>query len=218
MKKDPENDFEKMRLITEFLKKRYTTRHYLMRNKFRLLITTILSQRTRDETTEDVSRKLFSVAKTPEQMLELSKKRLEHLIRSAGPYRQKADRIRKVCQILIEKYDGNVPRTRTELLELPGVGFKTADIVLSYGFGIPTIAVDTHVNRIPKRIGIVPDSAGVEEVRNILERLTPEKDRFVVNLGMVRFGQQVCRPVNPKCPPCPFNYFCKYGKKRLQGD
>jgi len=209
------NDKQKMRIILKFLKKRYYTGHRLSRNKFQLLIATILSQRTRDENTEKASKILFAVADTPGKILELPKRRLEKLIRSAGPYRQKAARIKQVCKLLLKKYDGKVPSSREELLALPGVGFKTSDIVLSYGFGVPTIAVDTHVNRVPKRIGIVPEKAKFEEARLLLEKLTPEKDRYAVNLGLVRFGQEICRPINPTCPVCPFNYFCRYGRTIL---
>jgi endonuclease-3 len=127
-------------------------------------------------------------------------------------YRQKTIKIRRVCKAIMEKYKGRVPDNREELLTLYGVGFKTADIVLSYGFGIPTIAVDTHVSRIPKRIGIVDEKANVEEVRNELERLTPKKQRYIVNVGFVRFGQTLCRPVGPKCPQCELKKICSYYK------
>jgi endonuclease-3 len=205
---------EKMRRIIIFLKKTYHNAyvHFPARNKFMLLIGTILSQRSRDENTEKAVNNLFSIAKTPEQITKLPTKKLQELIRVSGPYRQKAKRIKQASRILLEKYKGHVPRTREQLIELPGVGFKTADIVLSYGFGVPTIAIDTHCNRIPKRIGIVDQKAGVEEVRISLERLTPIKDRLIVNHGLVRFGQTICKPVGPKCNICPFSIFCKYYK------
>jgi endonuclease-3 len=204
------NKKKKMKTVIKVLKRLYNTEHYLARNKFMLLIGTILSQRTRDENTAKAEHNLFSVAKTPEEILRLPMQRLQKLIRVSGPYRQKAIRIKAVSKIILEKYKGKVPRTRHELLELPGVGFKTADIVLSYGYGIPTIAVDTHVNRIPRRIGTVSESADIEEARKELEKLTPTKDRFVVNLGLVQFGQNICRPIKPRCDICPIRRICRY--------
>ena len=204
---------EKMKLVIKFLNKNYNKGkkvHFPAKNKFMLLIGTILSQRSRDENTEIAVNNLFSRAKTPEQMLRLPTKEMQKLIKRSGPYRQKAKRIKQVSKILLEKYKGRVPKTREELIALPGVGFKTADIVLSYGFGVPTIAVDTHVNRIPKRMGIVNEKASVEEVRTELERLTPIKHRLDVNHSLVRFGQTICRPVGPKCNICELNKICDY--------
>ncbi len=206
---------EKMKRIITFLEKNYPKGmvHFPARNKFMLLVGTILSQRSRDENTSKAVHNLFSVAKTPAEILRLPTKKLQALIRVSGPYRQKSKRIKQVCRILIKRYKGKVPRTREQLIELPGVGFKTADIVLSYGFGVPTIAIDTHCNRIPKRIGIVNQKADVEEVRKELEKLTPIKHRLIVNHGLVRFGQTICRPIGPKCRLCPFRSFCKYYRK-----
>lgn len=201
---------EKMKAVLKFLKKNYETEHALARNKFMLLIGTILSQRSRDVTTAKAERSLFSVAKTPEAISKIPIKKLQSLIRISGPYRQKAKRIKAVSRIILRKYDGTVPKSREALLELPGVGFKTADIVLSYGYGVPTIAVDTHVNRIPRRIGIVGKAANIEEARIVLESLTPEKDRFVVNLGLIQFGQGICKPLKPLCHKCKLNKICEY--------
>ncbi|MBI5061758.1 MAG: endonuclease III [Candidatus Aenigmarchaeota archaeon] len=205
-----------MNTLVSFLRKNYYKERLLVKDKFRLLITTVLSQRTRDENTDAAAKRLFSVAKTPKQTARLSKKRLEELIKSSGTYRQKAKHIKEISKIINEKYNSRVPQTREELLSLPGVGYKTADIVLSYGYGVPTIAVDTHVNRIPKRIGIVPEKTKLEEARLILEALTPKKDRFVVNLGLVRFGQEICRPIGPKCQVCELNRICNYGIRLLR--
>jgi endonuclease-3 len=177
---------------------------------FKLLISTILSQRTRDENTEKAANNLFSKADTPEKILKLRKKELEELIRPSGPYRQKAKRIKEVSKIILEKYKGKVPKTREELMNLPGVGYKTADVVLMYGHGIPSIAIDTHCNRIPKRIGLVDEKANVEEVKRVLESLIPKKDWYIVNMGLVQFGREICRPINPKCEICPMSKYCKY--------
>jgi endonuclease-3 len=183
------------------------------RNVFRVLITTILSQRTRDENTDKSASALFSKANTPEKILKLPKKDLEELIRPSGPYRQKTKRIKAVSKIILEKYKGKVPKTREELLELPGVGFKTADVVLMYGHGIPSIAIDTHCNRVPKRIDLVAEKAKVEEVKRTLESLIPKKDWYIVNMGLVQFGREICRPINPRCEICPMSKYCDYYKK-----
>ncbi|UCG95742.1 MAG: endonuclease III [archaeon] len=206
---------DKMKKIIRFLEKRYGYPEIGGGSKFRLLVTTVLSQRTRDENTSRAAKRLFSVAKTPEAICKLPLKRIEKLIRPSGPYRQKAERIKKLSKIILKDHKGRVPMTREELMKLPGVGYKTADIVLSYGFGVPTIAVDTHVNRIPKRIGVVNEKAGVEEVRKRLESFVTGKKRFLVNLGLVRFGQEICRPVNPKCSECPLKGVCEYYKKEV---
>jgi endonuclease-3 len=200
--------------LIKFLKERYgknikigpSTNHEV----FKILITTILSQRTRDENTEKAAKNLFSKADIPEKILKLTDKELEELIRPSGPYRQKAKRIKAVSKIILENYDGKVPKTREELMKLPGVGFKTADVVLMYGHGIPSIAIDTHAHRIPKRIGLVDEKANVEEVKRTLESLIPKKDWYIVNLGLVQFGREICRPINPKCEICPMSKYCEY--------
>ena len=203
--------------LIEFLKEKYGKRIVIEKlnnhEVFKILITTILSQRTRDENTEKAASNLFSKADTPDKILKLSTKQLQKLIRSSGPFRQKAKRIKTVSKIILEKYKGKVPKTRKELMELPGVGFKTADIVLMYGYGIPSIAIDTHCNRVPKRIGLVDEKANVEEVKRILENLIMKKDWYIVNLGLVQFGREICRPVNPRCNVCPMSKYCDYYKK-----
>ncbi|MCD6367575.1 MAG: endonuclease III [Candidatus Aenigmarchaeota archaeon] len=201
------NKKNKIKTLLKFLKERYGYPEF-SKDPFKLLITTILSQRTKDENTYRASKNLFSVVSTLRDIIKLPRKKLEELIKPSGMYRQKAERIVKVCKILIKKYGGKVPQTRSELMDLPGVGYKTADIVLSYGFGVPTIAVDTHVNRISKRIGLVRKEADVEEVRKTLESLVFGKDRFLINVGLIRFGQEICRPVRPKCSECPIKNIC----------
>jgi endonuclease-3 len=211
--------------ILDFLEDRYGK--YIdtspMKNQeiFELLIGTVLSQRTRDENSTKAADKLFAVAKTPTQILRLPTKKLQSLIRISGPYRQKAYRIKQMSRIILGNYSGKVPNDRDELMKLPGVGYKTADIVLMYGFGIPRIAVDTHCNRVPKRIGIVPLDYNVEEVREKLESLFPQNKWYLINLGFVNFGKEICKPINPLCIKdsnnCPFSGFCKaYKTKRFK--
>ena len=202
--------------LIRFLKRKYGKRIKEMMKReepFKLLIITILSQRTRDENTKKASKNLFSRVKTPEEILELSEKELEELIKPSGMYRQKARKIKEVCRILLKKYKGKVPRKREELLKLPGVGLKTSNIVLSYGYGKPVIAVDVHVEVISKRLGLVPQSASVKEVEDILEELLPIKHRWIINLGMVQFGREICITRKPKCYMCPLNKISPYPNK-----
>lgn len=210
------------KVILNFLERRYG--RYIdnssMRNQgiFELLVETILSQRTRDENSEKAANQLFEIARTPKQILKLPMKKLQKLIRTSGPYRQKAKRIKQVSKAILEKYNGKVPKTREELIELSGVGFKTADIVLMYGFNRPSIAVDTHVYKVSKRIGLAGLKDNVEEVKEKLERLFPRSKWYLINLGFVSFGKEICKPVNPLCIKdpkiCPFSSFCQAYKNK----
>ena len=212
---------DKAKIILNFLEKRYGTyKNASMKNQetFELLIETVLSQRTRDENSEKAANNLFKVARTPKQIIKLPMKKLQSLIRISGPYKQKAKRIKQMTKIILEKYTGKVPNKREELIELPGVGFKTADIVLMYGFNIPSIAVDTHCNRVSKRIGLVERKANVERVKEKLQSLFPKNKWYLINFGFVSFGKEMCKPVNPLCIKdknnCPFSSFCKAYKTK----
>ena len=205
---------EKMQRVLEFLRNRYgkKIKERMDRNPdlFELLVTTILSQRTRDENTSLASERLFSVVSSPEGILKLDDKKLEELIKPSGTFRQKAKRIKEMSRVLIRDYRDSFPRKRPELLTLPGVGFKTADVVLSYGFGKPVIAVDVHVEVCSKRLGFARKEAEYEEIRASLEELVDEEERFLVNLGFVNFGREICRTRNPKCVECELNDVCGF--------
>jgi len=179
---------------------------------FKILVACLLSQRSRDENTEAVARKLFSKADTPQEIARIPIRKLQPLIRSSRTYRQKAKRLRQICKLLIEQYRGKVPRTREQLMELPGIGYKCADIILMNAFGIPAIAVDTHVYVVGKRLGLAPPAANVEEVKQSLEKFFPKPKWKFINLGMVNFGREVCIARKPLCVidrnNCPFNSFC----------
>ena len=213
---------DRTKTILNFLEKRYGKYidNSTMRKQdiFELLIETVLSQRTRDENSEKAAKQLFSVARTPKQIVKLPTERLQNLIRISGPYRQKAKRIKQISKEILEKYKGKVPNNREELMKLPGVGFKTADIVLMYGFNIPSIAVDTHVLKTSKRIGLADIKDNVEEVKERLEGMFPKNKWYLINLGFVSFGKEVCKPVNPICiknsENCPFSGFCKAYKTK----
>lgn len=177
---------------------------------FRLLISTVLSQRAKDETTEIVSERLFSNVKTPADILKLRRAKLESLIRQSGPFRQKAKKIIAISKALECEYKNSFPRTREQLMALYGVGPKTADIVLSYGYGVPVIAVDVHVDVVSKRLGFAGAKAKYEEIRSSLERLVPENERYIVNLGLVSFGKEICVTRKPKCAICELKKICIY--------
>ncbi len=187
---------------------------------FKILIACLLSQRTREENTEAAARKLFAKAKTPQAILKIPLKRLRLLIKPAGFYNQKSLRLKQICKILIEQYGGKVPRTRKQLMELPGIGYKCADIVLMNAFGIPAIAIDIHVYVVGKRLGLAPPAANVEEVKAELEKFFPKQKWKFINLGMVNFGREVCITRKPLCISginCPFSGFCRaYGTKMFE--
>ncbi len=183
-------------------------------NPFKVLISCVLSQRTREENTAIASKSLFSVASTPEGISKIPLEELQRLIKAAGLAKQKAKNILQICGAILENGD-NVPSNREELMKLPGVGPKTADITLCYGFGIPCIPVDVHVNRISRRIGLVDGPVKLEEVGGLLQKIFGRKDWRIVNRGLVLFGREKCLPRNPKCGICELNEFCKFGRQAL---
>lgn len=201
---------EKAESVLRSLEGRYPgSRFFAGRDPFRVLISTVLSQRTRDENTERASRKLFSRFGTPEALARAPVKEIEKLIRGAGFYRVKAGKIREISRILLERYGGKVPRDMENLMGLPGVGRKTASCVLLYGFGRPCIPVDVHVAVISKRLGLAK-SENPDRVQEELECIIPEGSRARVNELMVRFGKEVCRTANPRCSSCDLKGFCNY--------
>jgi endonuclease-3 len=157
--------------------------------------------------TVPLAAKLFAVAGTPEQMIKLPIEELEAMIKPIGFYRAKAQAIQKLSQILIEKYGGKVPSKEKELLSLPSVGRKTANIILTTFFDTPQIAVDIHVHRITHRLGWVRTSKP-EETEKELTKLIPKDFHSIVNRVFVAHGQQVCLPRRPKCTECPIENFC----------
>ncbi len=191
------------------LEENYTLRTFEGGHPYRVLIRTILSQRTRDENTDYASAQLFSKYKTPEEIAQADVRDIEELIRSAGFYHVKAQRIKEVSQILLDEFQGKVPDTIEELLTLPGVGRKTANCVLVYGFKKPAICVDVHVHRISNRIGLV-ETKNPEQTEEGLKKLVPVKYWFEINDLMVQFGQTVCRPISPLHDICPISDVCKF--------
>ena len=174
---------------------------------FEVLITTLLSLRTKDEVTAKAAEKLLAVANTPDQMLTLSEKEIETLIYPAGFYPTKAKRIKQISKIIIDTYKGITPDDLDELLKLPGVGRKTANLVLIEGFKKNAICVDTHVHRISNRVGLVTTKTP-DKTEFALRKSLPEKYWIQYNEILVAFGQILCRPVSPICSRCPVEHMC----------
>ncbi len=174
---------------------------------FKVLISTILSARSRDSITEQVTKNLFSKYKTPQDISSANIDILEELVHKSGFYKVKAARIKEVSRIISEDYMGKVPRDFNELVSLPGVGAKTANCVLVYAFNIPAIPVDTHVHRIPNRLGWIKTTKP-EQTEKRLKEIIPKSQWIRVNRLFVRFGQEICLPIHPKCDSCPLNAIC----------
>lgn len=203
--------------IKEFFKERYrdldTAAEENSSDPFTTLVSCIISQRTKEERTKQASERLFKLADSPEKMNELTEEEIKEAIRPAGMYNQKSERIKKVTERILNEYDGEVPRSREELMKLPGVGYKTADVTRCFGFGIDTIPVDTHVNRVPKRWGWLPEEASKEEVKQKLEEVASEEEYGFFHVALIHFGRDICLPRGPKCSECPFTDFCQYYKE-----
>ena len=187
----------------------------LSENPFKVLISCLLSLRTKDAVTAKASKRLFEVADTPEKIIKLNIKQIEKLIYPVGFYKTKARRIKEICKVLIEKYRSKVPESEEELLKLKGIGRKTMNIVMTYGFHSKDhIAVDTHVKRIPNRLGWVKTKTPEETEKELL-KVIPKKYWHDINNDLVTFGQNICVPVSPFCSKCPVNKYCnKIGVKK----
>ncbi len=174
---------------------------------YEILVSTLLSLRTKDEVTAVAAERLLARARTPQEMLALDEAEIEGLIRPVGFAPTKAKRLRQVSRILEERYDGRVPDDLDDLLALPGVGRKTANLVLSEAFGQDAICVDTHVHRISNRIGLV-NTRTPEATEEALRKVLPRRLWQRYNPLLVAFGQVVCRPVSPFCSTCPVHSLC----------
>jgi endonuclease III len=176
---------------------------------FRALIGCILSQRTRDENASKATNALFAVASTPQQILALDPDTLKQLIRPSGYYNQKAKHIIGASRAIVDRFNGETPKKREQLLTLPGVGPKTADIVLSYGYGEPAIAVDTHIHRTSKRLGLASDKAKPTEVKKELESALPQSDWTYADGALLQLGKDYCKTKKPLCGSCPLKNQCE---------
>ncbi len=184
-------------------------------NPFRTLIGVVLSQRTKEEVSFPATDRLFKKAKDIDGILKLSERKIEKVIYPTGFYRQKAKRIKEISKMLKESYEGYVPKTREGLMELPGVGGKSADIVLSYAYGQPVIACDVHVIWVSNQLGWAK-SNNPEKVREDLHKIIPMKYRQTLNDILVQFGKEICRTGRPKCYICPIKNYCPSAEKWLR--
>lgn len=186
------------------------------RNPFELVIAVLLSAQCTDALVNRVTADLFEKYRTPEDYLAVPLSELELDIRSIGLFRTKAKNIQKLCQMLIDDYNRVVPSERQELEKLPGVGRKTANVVMSVAYGVPAIAVDTHVERVSKRLAFCRYKDSVLEVENTLMRKIPEDEWSVTHHRMIFFGRYHCKAQKPNCVECPLLEVCREGKKRMK--
>ncbi len=181
-------------------------------NPFTLLVAVVLSAQATDEGVNKATKKLFEEADTPEQMVALGEAHVRDRIKSIGLYRNKAKNVIKLSEQLIANHDSVVPETRDELVALPGVGRKTANVVLNMAFGQHTMAVDTHIFRIGNRIGLAPGK-NVDEVEAKLVKLTPEEFMLHAHHWLILHGRYICKARKPECPVCPVQDICKFKDK-----
>lgn len=185
-------------------------------NPFELVIAVLLSAQTTDINVNNVTKGLFQKYKTPEDYLQVPLSELEDDIRSIGLYRTKAKNIKKLCQTLLDDFNGEVPKTREELMQLAGVGRKTANVVMSVAFSEPAIAVDTHVERVAKRLAFCRWKDSVLEVEKTLMKKIPKEEWSATHHRMIFFGRYHCKARNPNCNECQLLNICREGKKRMK--
>jgi endonuclease-3 len=182
------------------------------RSTFQLLVTVILSAQATDVSVNKATKPLFKIANTPEGLLALGETELKKYIRTIGLYNTKAKNILRTCRILLDKYGGEVPADRKALEALPGVGRKTANIVLNIAFGMPTIAVDTHVFRVGNRTGLAPGKTP-RAVEDKLVACTPKRFQRDAHHWLILHGRHVCKARQPDCPNCVIAAWCEYPHK-----
>jgi len=175
---------------------------------FKVLISCILSLRTKDATTKETSERLFKKAGTPEELASLGVKEIEKAIYPAGFYKVKARTIKNISKKLIKRYRSKVPDSIEELLKFKGVGRKTANLVLTRGYNLPGICVDTHVHRITNRWGLIKTKSP-DETESALRNILPKRYWIIINDLLVAYGQNICVPVSPRCSECEIYKYCK---------
>ncbi len=195
-------DFRRGCRVTTLVEEQETSR-----SPYRLLVACIISLRTKDEVTAESSKRLFALADDPEGLEGLDETKIAEAIYPAGFYNTKAGQLRKISAILREKHEGLVPSNEKDLLALPGVGRKTANLVLGLGFGVPAICVDTHVHRISNRLGMV-QTPNPEKTEFALQKVLPEDLWIPINDLLVTFGQNQCHPTSPRCSTCALAELC----------
>ena len=184
-------------------------------NVFELLAAVLLSAQATDAGVNKATRRLFPRANTPQKMLALGLPALTEAIRSIGLYRNKAKNLYETCRLLVERHGGEVPRSREALQALPGVGRKTANVVLNVAFGEPTMAVDTHVFRVANRTGLAPGRNELEVETRLLAR-GPERYRVAAHHWLILHGRYVCKARKPDCPACAIADLCEFDAKTVE--
>lgn len=185
-------------------------------NAFELTVAVLLSAQCTDETVNKVTADLFQKYRSPADYLAVPLEELEQDIRRIGLYRNKAKHIQNMCRMLIEQYGGDVPQEHDQLVTLPGVGRKTANVVVSNAFGVPAIAVDTHVERVSKRLALAGWDDSVLEVEKKLMKRVPRDEWTLTHHRFIFFGRYHCKAQNPACHICPLLDICREGKKRMK--
>jgi len=186
------------------------------RSPFELLVAVVLSAQATDKSVNIATRELYKIADTPAALLALGTAGLEKYIKRIGLYRTKAKNILATCKLLLERHGGEVPQTREALEQLPGVGRKTANVILNVAFGQPTIAIDTHIFRVANRTGIAPGK-NVHTVEAGLLKFVPEEFRQHAHHWLILHGRYVCKARRPDCPACLINDLCEYRHKTGNG-
>ncbi len=195
-------DFRRSCRVTTLAEEQETSR-----SPFRLLVACVISLRTKDEVTAEASRRLFEIAPTPDRLAKLEEERVARAIYPAGFYNTKAAQLKEIGRIIRDDFDDEVPASEADLLAMPGVGRKTANLVLGLGFGIPAICVDTHVHRISNRLGMVSTKTP-EQTERALMQVLPRDLWVPINDLLVTFGQNRCHPTSPRCTDCPLADLC----------
>ena len=207
---------ENIKKIMEILKSKFPSHEKTTLNRmrldenrdaFKILISCLLSLRTQDKNTEKASNKLFTVATTPEAILALSDTELENLVFSSGHYKKKARTLKHVSETILKEFNGRVPEEKKELMNIKGIGPKTANIVLACAFGKDALPIDTHCHRIPNRLGWI-NTKTPEKTEKELEKILPKEYWKDFNAIFVQFGQTICKPISPLCSTCPINNYC----------
>ena len=192
----------------------HPTTELIFNSPFELLISVLLSAQATDISVNAATRLLYPVANTPRAILDLGEEKLREYVQRIGLYKTKAKHIMLTCKILLDQYKGEVPQTREALEGLPGVGRKTANVVLNTAFGHPTIAVDTHIFRVSNRTGIAPGK-DVVEVENKLIKFVPDEFKQDIHHWLILHGRYICQARKPKCGLCIIENLCEYKKKEL---
>jgi endonuclease-3 len=185
-------------------------------NPFELTIAVLLSAQCTDETVNKVTKDLFAKYKEPQDYLSVTIEELQQDIKRIGLYRNKAKHIQQLCKLLLEEYNGEIPTEHAELVKLPGVGRKTANVVVSNAFGVPAIAVDTHVERVSKRLGLAGKDDSVLQVEQKLMKQVPKDEWTMTHHRLIFFGRYHCKAQSPQCEICPLLDMCKESKSRMK--